>query len=536
MLQYLDGVIDVKNGVSEMTFLTPELKPILGKTYGAIVYQEQVMEICQKLAGFTLGHADEVRRFMSKKKHDKLAHERDAFVDGCKANGISEEISNKLFDQMMDFASYAFNKSHAAAYAYNAYITAWLKYYYPTEFYMAALNWARTDQKPQEAVSKLIYEAGEAGIKVLTPDINMSGADFVTDDGNIRFGLSAVKGINKAGALIISERRHGGSFKSLKDFIVRVHPSSTIAQNLISSGAFDCFEENRQSMKSFVEASKKPLSERDKKASFIRSAELVLPVVESFKSDDELKAYQEEKGVKCEIKELTSADKLSKRIENAKASLLKFDNEISAMHITDTYEDKKTRMKNEKDVLGIYVSSHPMDIYPSAGEIGVSVISDATEMTDAVYGLVTNLVVKYRKSDGAPMAFFEIEDKSGRISAACFTKAYKKCQNLLKEDGVYKFYGKVIVEETDSEDEEPTFKFIVEQVKPVREKMGTLLMGVSSYAVFHLTQEEAFKAAYQEDDGYNLMIYDKALDEVRNITYTVSSKVKELPEVEEVFL
>ena len=533
-MQYLDDVIEVKNGRKPMTFLCPQLEPILGKTYGAIVYQEQVMAICQELAGFTLGHADNVRRFMSKKKADKLAHERDAFVEGCKANGIDEKVSNTLFDQMMDFASYAFNKSHAAAYAHNAYLTAWFKLYYPAEFFMAALNWARTDAKPQEAISKLIYEASELGIKVLTPEVNLSGADFVTDGGQIRFGLTAVKGINKAGDEIIGERKASGAYRNLKDFIVRVHPSSAVIENLISSGAFDAFADNRSSMKAFVETIKKPLSDREKKLSFIESSRLVLPVIEKLSSNDELIKMQEDAGLKAEIKELTTADKLSKRIENAEKSLVKFDEEIKSVHLEGAYEDAKERMALEKAVLGIYVSSHPMDIYPKAEEFSLVPVSDVTEETDCIYGLVSNLVFKNRKSDGAKMAFFDIEDRSGRISVACFTKAFKKCEGLLKEGNVLKVFGKVMVE--DDDEDNITLKFVAESVSPVKERRGSLIMGVSSYAVFHAVEEEAFKDKFAEEGGYKFFVYDNALGEVRQMKYAVSEDVKSLSGVEEVNL
>ncbi|MBP3278169.1 MAG: DNA polymerase III subunit alpha [Butyrivibrio sp.] len=533
-LQYLDDVIEVKNGRKPMTFLCPQLEPILGKTYGAIVYQEQVMAICQELAGFTLGHADNVRRFMSKKKADKLAHERDAFVEGCKNNGIAEDVANTLFDQMMDFASYAFNKSHAAAYAHNAYLTAWFKLYYPSEFFMAALNWATVDAKPQEAVSKLIYDASEVGIKVLTPDINLSRADFTTVDGSIRFGLTAVKGISKAGDVIIKERVKNGAFKDLKDFIVRVHPSAAVIENLISAGAFDAFSDNRSSMKAFVEDIKKPLSDRDKKLSFIESANFALPVIEKLSSDDELIAIQKDNGLKAEVKELTTADKLQKRIDNAEKSLIKFDDEIKAVHLNGVYEDAKERLELEKQALGIYVSSHPMDIYPKAEEVSLLPVSDTSEETTAIYGLVTNLVIKNRKSDGAKMAFFDVEDRSGRINCACFTKAYSRCEKLLKEGSVFKIFGKVNVESDDDDNE--TLKFIVESISPVKERRGALMMGVSSYAVFHITEEETFKGKYQEEGGYRFLVYDEALGEVRRMNYTVSEDVKLLPLVKEVNL
>ena len=220
-LQYIDGVIDVKNKVRPMTFLCEELKPILSKTYGAIVYQEQVMQLVQSLAGFSLGDADNVRRFMSKKKAEKLAHERDAFIYGDEGRNIkgyikvhlenvnaenmsqaeveaekkkAENVANEIFDQMTEFAKYAFNKSHATAYAFNAYITAWLKYYYPAEFFAAALNWAANSEK----MAALVREARVCGVKIMCPNVNRSAEKFTVEGNAVLFGLSAIKGIKSS--------------------------------------------------------------------------------------------------------------------------------------------------------------------------------------------------------------------------------------------------------------------------------------------------------------------------------------------------
>ena len=192
-IQYLNGMIDVKNGRNEMTFLHPKLEPILGSTYGAIVYQEQVMQIFQQLAGYSLGQADLVRRAMSKKKIAVLEKERKAFVygdpdrkdrngnptpiRGCVNNGISAEVANLLFDQMMEFAKYAFNKSHAAAYALLAYLTAFFKVHYPAEFLMAAMNWAEKTQK-KDPIPGLMAEAKAMGVEVCAPDLNESEAEI----------------------------------------------------------------------------------------------------------------------------------------------------------------------------------------------------------------------------------------------------------------------------------------------------------------------------------------------------------------------
>ena len=308
-LQYLDGVIDVKNGKSKIQYLTPELEPILSMTYGAIVYQEQVMRICQDLAGFSLGSADQVRRYMSKKKADKLEHEREAFIygdsgrniKGCVANGIDEEAAKTLFDQMMDFARYAFNKSHAAAYSLIAYITAWLKCYYPAEFFASALNWAENDE-----ISGLVYEASDCGVKVLAPDINVSSKEFAVSDGAIRFGIASIAGVKNNADEILKERENG-SFSSLKDFCTRIHPKSMVVDHLISAGAFDAFSKNRNSLKTYVKEIKELLTDRNKKTSFIESAEYILPLIEGVSSNEELIELQKNANLSVEFKEKTTA-------------------------------------------------------------------------------------------------------------------------------------------------------------------------------------------------------------------------------------
>lgn len=270
-LQYIDGVIDVKNKVRPMTFLCEELKPILSKTYGAIVYQEQVMQLVQSLAGFSLGDADNVRRFMSKKKAEKLAHERDAFIYGDEGRNIkgyikvhlenvnaenmsqaeaeaekkkAENVANEIFDQMTEFAKYAFNKSHATAYAFNAYITAWLKYYYPAEFFAAALNWAANSKK----MAALVREARVCGVKIMCPDVNRSAEKFTVEGNAVLFGLSAIKGIKSSAEKIVEIRKAQGVYTSVKDFIIRSGISVANVESLIQAGALDEFNENRAGM------------------------------------------------------------------------------------------------------------------------------------------------------------------------------------------------------------------------------------------------------------------------------------------------
>ena len=251
--QYIRG----KNNPDSITYDCPELESILEPTYGCIVYQEQVMQIVQKLAGYTLGRADLVRRAMSKKKAAVMQQERQNFVygneaehvPGCISNGIPEKVANKIYDDMIDFAKYAFNKSHAAAYAVVAYQTAWLKYYYPVEF-MAALMTSVIDNSTK--VSEYILVCRQMGIQILAPDINESVGVFSVSDGAIRYGLNAIKSVGKPVIEeLIREREDGGPFKDLADFIDRTsgkEVNKRTVENFIKAGAFDSFGANRRQM------------------------------------------------------------------------------------------------------------------------------------------------------------------------------------------------------------------------------------------------------------------------------------------------
>ena len=243
--QYIKG----KNDASSISYDCPQLEPILNSTYGCIVYQEQVMQIVRDLAGYSLGRSDLLRRAMSKKKGEEMKRERQIFlygdeasgIPGCVKNGIDEQVANKIYDEMLDFANYAFNKSHAAAYAVVAYQTAWLKYYYPVE-YMAALMTSVIDNPSK--VAEYIYASRQMGIQILPPDINNGEADFSVDEGNIRYGLSAIKSVGRPVVrAMLEERRTFGPYKNLEDFITRVSSKEGLnkrtIENLIKAGALD---------------------------------------------------------------------------------------------------------------------------------------------------------------------------------------------------------------------------------------------------------------------------------------------------------
>ncbi|MDE6960066.1 MAG: DNA polymerase III subunit alpha, partial [Lachnospiraceae bacterium] len=323
--QYIRG----KNHPETITYDCPELESILEPTYGCIVYQEQVMQIVQKLAGYTLGRSDLLRRAMSKKKAAVMQKERQSFVygneeeqvPGCIKRGISESTANKIYDEMIDFAKYAFNKSHAAAYAVVAYQTAWLKYYYPVEF-MAALMTSVIDNSSK--VSEYIVTCRQMGIGILPPDVNESEAVFSVSEGGIRYGLNAIKSVGRPVLEeLMKEREAGGPFVSLSDFVERVSGkeiNKRTIESFIKSGAFDSFLENRRQMMMTYGSIMDQVAQK-------RKTELAGQMsLFDFAAEEDKAAFR---------------IKVPKVSEYSKEDLLAF----------------------EKEVLGFYISGHPLEAY-----------------------------------------------------------------------------------------------------------------------------------------------------------------------------
>ena len=324
--QYIRG----KNDRSSITYDCPQLEPILAPTYGCIVYQEQVMQIVRDLAGYTLGRSDLLRRAMSKKKAAVMEKERKTFVygdeetgvPGCIKNGIDEQTANKIYDEMIDFAKYAFNKSHAAAYAVVSYQTAWLKYYYPVE-YMAALMTSVIDNPTK--VAEYIYVCRQMGIRILPPDINKGEADFSVDGGDIRYGLAAIKSIGRPVIrAIVNDRKELGEFRNLEDFITRISSrelmNKRLVENLIKAGALDVLGGTRkQFMSIYIQIVDH--MQQEKKNSMVGQMSLFDVVSEEQKEEFQIRMP--------DVGEYT------------KENLLGF----------------------EKEVLGVYVSGHPLEPY-----------------------------------------------------------------------------------------------------------------------------------------------------------------------------
>ena len=435
-MDFIPAYIRGKNNPEAITYDCPQLEPILAPTYGCIVYQEQVMQIVRDLAGYTLGRSDLVRRAMSKKKTHVMEEERKNFVygneeqgvAGCIKNGISEEIANKIYDEMIDFAKYAFNKSHAAAYAVVAYQTAFLKLYYPVEF-MAALMTSVKDNSAK--VAEYIQTCRSMGISILPPDINEGEGDFSVSNGAIRYGMSAIKSIGASVIeRIVLERRAHGIYQNLSDFITRVGSSEVnkrAMENLIKSGAFDCLEGNRrQKMMTYPRIMDQAVQER--KSSVAGQISLFDLASEETKKEYEIS--------------MPPVD------EYTKGELLAF----------------------EKEVLGVYVSGHPLEEYESCWRKTITAVSadflyddesHTAKLQDGAHvtigGMITDKTVKFTKTNQT-MAFLTIEDLYGTVEVIVFPRDYERYRDLFLNDAKVFIYGRV------SAEDEKNGKLICEQV------------------------------------------------------------------------
>ena len=492
--QYIKG----KNNPGAITYDCPQLEPILEPTYGCIVYQEQVMQIVRDLAGYTLGRSDLLRRAMSKKKADVMQKERQNFVygnpeenvPGCVANGIPEEIANKIYNEMIDFAKYAFNKSHAAAYAVVAYQTAYLKYYHPVE-YMAALMTSVIDNPGK--VAEYIYSCRQMGIKILPPDINRGVGNFSVDNGNIRYGLAAIKSIGKPVIeSIIEERRLRGEFKNLKDFIERLSSKEVnkrTVESFIKSGAFDSLKGTRkQLMMIYIKIMDQV--NQEKKYSMTGQMSLFDIVDEEQKKEFEI-----------------------------------------TMPDVGEYQ-KETMLAFEKEVLGVYLSGHPLEEYEEKWRKSISATTQdfqlneetgCTKVRDGakeiIGGMITSKTIKYTKTNKT-MAFITIEDLMGTVEVVIFPKDYEKNQQYLQED------SKVFVKGRVSEEDDNASKLICEEIIPFEKTKKELWLQYENKAAYLADEQHLYRmlAASEGDDA--VVIYCKAERAVKRLPKNRNIKIE----------
>lgn len=489
-MDFIPKYIEGKEKSGSITYDCPQLEPILSPTYGCIVYQEQVMQIVRNLAGYSFGRSDLVRRAMSKKKTKVMEAERKNFVygneeegvKGCIANGIPENIANKIYDEMIDFAKYAFNKSHAAAYAVVAYQTAYLKYYHPVEFMAALLTSVKAN--PGKVLS-YIMTCRQMGIEIIPPDINEGYGEFHVSDGRIMYGMSAIKGIGTPViAEVKAERERGGKFTSMQDFITRMSSKEAnrhTMENFIKSGALDCLPGNRK-QKMMVYGAMIDSVNREKRDA-----------------------------VAGQLSLFGMADT---GLEHA--------NEIQYPDVAEY--DKEELLAFEKETLSIYISGHPLEDYTGLLEKNctrnsIDFIADEDTGMTKVYdgenviigGMITNKSVKITRKN-TTMAFITVEDLYGSVEVVVFPNCYEKKKELLSTD------SKVFVKGRANVEEDRAGKVICQDIIPFGQVPCELWIRFAS------------KAEFKEKEN---LLYDKILPYDGNDTvciYITEEKlVKKLP-------
>jgi DNA polymerase-3 subunit alpha len=473
--KYLKG----KNDQGSITYDCPQLVPILGPTHGCIVYQEQVMQIVRDLAGYTMGRSDLVRRAMSKKKTYVMEKERQNFVygnmeegvAGCISNGIDETVANRIYDEMIDFAKYAFNKSHAAAYAVVSYQTAYLKYYYPQEF-MAALLTSVMDNVSK--VSEYILNCKQMGIPILPPDINEGESGFSVSDKSIRYGLSAIKSVGKSVVeLIVLEREENGLFHDMEDFIDRMsnkEVNKRTLENFVKSGALDTLPGTR---KQKLLIAPELLDQRSKERKNTMEGQMTLF---EFAGEEEKSNYQV---TFPEVGEFLKED------------LLAF----------------------EKETLGIYLSGHPLEAYESTWRNNITAVSidfivdeetEAAKVMDGAYvtigGMITAKTVKTTRNNKM-MAFIILEDLLGSVEVIVFPKDYESKRDLFVEESKVFIQGRVSV------GDDPVGKLICERVTPFADLPKELWLKFPDKDVYVTVEREILDDLKESEGNDTVIIY-----------------------------
>ena len=485
-MEFIPQYIKGKNSKEEIKYLCPELEPILSATYGCIVYQEQVMQIVRDLGGYSLGRSDLVRRAMSKKKQSVMEKERANFVygnelegvPGCKALGIDEAVAGQIYDNMMDFAKYAFNKSHAVCYAVVAYQTAYLKYYYPVQ-YMAALLSSVIDKT--QKVTEYIVTCKGMGIQILPPNVNESNSDFAVVklknsdvkqyDMAVRYALLAIKGVGKPLIeQLCIERKSNGIYKNIQDLIERLHGhdlNKRALENMIKAGALDELKGNRKQ--------------------FIYIYQQLIDKQSSGKKNHV-------------VGQMTLMDMLGEEEKQ------EFD---IVMPDVEEYPKEELLMM-EKEVLGLYLSGHPLESYMKVWEKKITaftsdfLLDEETNLvkvhdneTRIIGGIINEKTIKYTKQD-KQMAFIQLEDVYGVVEVVIFPKVYEKFAHIIIEDEKVFIKGRVNVEE------ERNAKLICESITSFGEMGRKLWIKFDDMKEFELKEKELLDA----------ILYSEGRDEV----------------------
>ncbi|RQD78075.1 MAG: DNA polymerase III subunit alpha, partial [Candidatus Syntrophonatronum acetioxidans] len=436
-MEQIPTFIESKHGSKPIKYLHPKLEPILKETYGVMVYQEQIMQVAAEMAGFSLGQADLLRRAIGKKKMEILTEQREIFVKGCLDNGFSEKLANDLYDLIVKFASYGFNKSHAAAYAMIAYQTAYLKANYPLEFMAALLTGVMSTS---EKVTAYIDDCRRQDIPVLPPDVNESFANFTVTEGKIRFGLAAVKNVGlNAIQSIISTRERVGAFRSLRQFCNDVDLrvcNKKVVESLIKSGAFD--------------------SLGGKRSQYLAVLDDTLNQAQSY--------HRERQNGQISMFEVLSGEGDWDVTRDKLPSLEEF--------------SMKEKLSFEKELLGFYISGHPLEQYREILETQMFSSSDLAQCRHqerVKLGGIIHQVKTIVTKKGKTMAFFTLEDLRGEVEVIVFPDLYENSREILKNEEIVRVTGKL------DRNAEGEVKIIGEQINSLRRVPKKVYLKVSEH-------------------------------------------------------
>ena len=531
-LQYLPQIIrrkhkkETEEDRNSVLARIPQIHKIIEPTYLSIVYQEQVQQIFQVLAGYSLGQADLVRRAMGHKETETLEKEKQSFlygdeargIKGCVANGLDAELATKLFSEMSEFAKYAFNRSHAAAYALVAYITGYLKLKYPTEFYTAVLSFSDISKYPA-----LIQEAKNFHVKVKGPDICKSEASFTGKDKTIYFGFSGIKGIGKSMDHFTEECR------SIPDFLITTALSDSTVTTLAKVGAFDALTQRQALLAVLPEyfAQKKIIRDKQKN---IDTWNTMIGEIEKGVSLDREKW-------KITTKNLPTKASLLKRIRNAQAKIDLAKEAILDIKIpTETiFNDTRKNLQEEKELLGMYASGHPTDAYERPLKEEYAAIAEVDEGSKAIFGMISGMRIFLTKKTQEPMSAFKLEDASGSISVCCFPKSFRANQvDDLKDGDVISIQGNAKLDERDGEE---TFQFFSGQkpgsIKKVSLKKKRGYISISGIEEWPVIKERLRSyITPNPESGHIITIFNRTTGELEVPCYHFLESVWNDPQLE----
>ena len=421
---------------------------------------------------------------MAKKHLDELTPYKGKFIEGLCERGANLERTESFWEELLKFSEYAFNKSHSCAYSHVAYYTAYLKHYYPREYYAAVMNTTTFDK-----IGSIITECRQNGITVRQVDVNASVEKFSILDDSIVYGMGLVKEIGSSASAIVAERKTHGPYASLLDFILRTKADKTTVENLIYAGGFDNLCKNRTAA--------------------LRILPQYLDILKKIKTQEKI----------LESDDAAKADRAREKIDN-----LLEDMRSLVINLSES-ENHKEKLAKEKEITDCYLSSHPLDYYDYKAEKVTEILSLKPEKYTAVIGVITNLKITKRKSDGKEMAFFDLEDKTGTIRVCCFAANYEHYKDVVLDGNVIKIEGSVSEEKRgEGEDEDAKFQLNVKTISDVKEKVEKLYIQVRDIEEW-VNRVYNIALCYQDDSGYLLVVFDNSQSEFRESTLFVSKDI-----------